>query len=129
MNGRFILDTNIVIAFFRNEEEVVRNILWAEEIFIPSIVAGELYYGAYNSGKPQQNILKFIEFCSLTQNLNCDLNTAKHYGQVKKQLKDRGTPIPENDIWIIALALQHQIPLVSRDKHFNNIDGLELVGW
>jgi len=55
MNGSFILDTNIVIAFFGNDENVVKEIADAGEIYLPAIAAGELFYGAFNSGKPEKN--------------------------------------------------------------------------
>ncbi|TDA70360.1 MAG: type II toxin-antitoxin system VapC family toxin [Clostridia bacterium] len=55
--------------------------------------------------------------------------TAYYYGQVKAQLKVKGHPIPENDIWIAAAALQHGLTLVSRDTHFKPIEGLSLEAW
>ena len=61
--------------------------------------------------------------------LECDLDTARSYGKVKNQLKVKGTPIPENDIWIAALADQHQPILVTRDKHFNSIDTISIEAW
>jgi len=61
--------------------------------------------------------------------LNCDHETGRFYGIVKMELKTKGRPIPENDIWIIALALQYQMPVVSRDKHFENIENLQLIRW
>jgi tRNA(fMet)-specific endonuclease VapC len=62
MNGNFILDTNIVIAFFGNDAAVKAKIAKASDIYLPAIVVGELYYGAINSGKPEQNSLKIDEF-------------------------------------------------------------------
>ena len=60
---------------------------------------------------------------------HCDLDTSRHYAIVKSYLKSKGTPIPENDIWIAALAKQHRLTLVTRDKHFNNIHELLLESW
>jgi tRNA(fMet)-specific endonuclease VapC len=129
MSGSFILDTNIVIALFDNDKKVIRAISQATHIYIPSIVIGELIYGAYNSGKPEKNIQRIVEFCNETQILNCDQDTGHYYGQIKKNLKDKGKPIPENDIWIAALSLQYQITLISRDIHLSNIDNLSLSKW
>ena len=129
MNGSFILDTNIVIAFFGNDAAVAAEIAKATDIFLPAIVVGELYYGAFNSGKPEQNILKINEFVKEIAVLICDQETGKFYGSIKKELKDKGKPIPENDIWIIALAKQHKIKVVSRDIHFENVANLDLVKW
>ena len=61
--------------------------------------------------------------------LGCDTQTARHYGQVKNQLRVKGRPIPENDLWIAAVARQHALTLVTRDKHFSDIDDLPTVGW
>ena len=56
-------------------------------------------------------------------------NTAERYGEIKDILRSKGRPIPYNDIWIGALALQHGLTLVSRDEHFGEIEGLDLQKW
>lgn len=61
--------------------------------------------------------------------LDCDTETAKVYGIIKNALRTKGKPIPENDIWIAAIALQHDVTLVTRDAHFGAIDGLDLQTW
>jgi tRNA(fMet)-specific endonuclease VapC len=129
MNGSFILDTNIVIALFGNDATVVAEIKKARTIYLPAIVVGELYYGALNSSKPKQNSLKIDELLNEVSVLNCDTETGKFYGRIKKELKDIGKPIPENDIWIIALAKQHNIKVVSRGVHFENVANLKLEKW
>jgi tRNA(fMet)-specific endonuclease VapC len=129
MNGSFILDTNIVIALFGNDVSEKEKIAGAHEIYLPAIVVGELYYGAFNSGKPNQNILKIDEFIREVTVLKCDADTGKYYGSIKKELKNIGKPIPENDIWIIALGIQHNMKMVSRDIHFENVANLELIKW
>ena len=101
----------------------------AIEIYLPSIVIGELYYGAFNSGKKEENIQKIDQLIKESLILACDDTTAKHYGKIKSQLKVKGTPIPENDIWIAALAFQYSLTLISRDTHFSFIDGLKTQRW
>lgn len=61
--------------------------------------------------------------------LNCDSNTALEYAIIKNQLRKRGCPIPENDIWIAALAKQYNITLITRDKHFNEIKDVNTHTW
>jgi tRNA(fMet)-specific endonuclease VapC len=122
MNGRILLDTNIVIAVFSGEESIQRYIEKANEIFIPVIVIGELYFGAYNSMNMERNIEKIDEFVANSTILSCDVYTAKIYGKIKGDLKKKGKPIPENDIWIAALAAQYGLLLVTKDSHFKNID-------
>jgi hypothetical protein len=83
MNGRILLDTNIVIAVFSGEESIQRYIEKANEIFIPVIVIGELYFGAYNSMNMERNIEKIDEFVANSTILSCDAYTAKIYGKIK----------------------------------------------
>lgn len=61
--------------------------------------------------------------------LDVDRATASHYAEVRHQLKKDGRPIPENDVWIAALARQHQLPIVSRDAHFDSVRGIRRLGW
>ena len=129
MNGNYLLDTNVIIALFDKDQNVFDNIIKAENIYIPSIVIGELFYGVYNSARQKENIEKLNQFINDANILNCDAISGNYYGQIKKQLKNKGNPIPENDIWIAALAQQYDLKLVSRDKHFKMIDNIEVVKW
>lgn len=129
MNGNFLLDTNIVIALFDSDEAIIANIKIANQIILPSVVIGELYYGAFNSSKKLENIEKINQFRMDANVINCDSLTGFYYGKIKSELKVKGNPIPENDIWIAALALQHNLILVSRDKHFQKIDNLTTHKW
>ena len=129
MNGDYLIDTNIVIGLFKNDESVVSNIQTATQIYIPSVVIGELFYGAFNSNNKQENIEKINQFSQDANVLNCNSTTGLFYGLIKKELKDKGNPIPENDIWIAALAQQHNMPLVSRDKHFIIIKNIDVLRW
>jgi tRNA(fMet)-specific endonuclease VapC len=131
MNGKdCLLDTNIVIGLFANESSITEKIKsFAGNIFIPSIVLGELFYGAEQSTRKEENRKKIEEFAEASLILECELDTARSYGKIKNHLKIKGNPIPENDIWIAALADQHQLTLVTRDKHFNSITALVIEAW
>jgi tRNA(fMet)-specific endonuclease VapC len=59
----------------------------------------------------------------------CDLHVAREYGLLKKRLKEKGRPLPENDIWIAAAAKRHEMILVSRDGHFTEVEDLETTDW
>ncbi len=61
--------------------------------------------------------------------LSVDAETARHYAAIRRELKDAGTPIPENDLWIAALVRQHGLPLLSNDAHFDHVKDLTRVGW
>lgn len=129
MNGKFLIDTNIVIALFASDSTVQQHLIKAVEVFTPAIVLGELYYGAYKSYRAKENISRINEFVSKNAVLLCDAATAQWYGQIKAGLRKKGRPIPENDIWIAAIALQYDLILVTRDDHFREIVGLHVEGW
>jgi tRNA(fMet)-specific endonuclease VapC len=129
MTGRYLLDTNVIIALFANDSAVVTQVRAAAEVFVSSIVLGELYYGAQNSSRPAENIARIEQFRAANTILVCDALTAMYYGQIKISLKRRGTPIPENDIWIAALAMQFDLILATHDRHFQSIDTIKLVAW
>ena len=129
MNGKYILDTNIIIRLFAEDVEILQKVDESEEIFVPSIVIGELCYGAFNSKKVKSNISKIEKLTSEVEILDCDYDTGMEYGEIKKELKDKGTPIPDNDIWIAAISRQYNIELVSRDEHFKDVENLKWIKW
>ena len=90
---------------------------------------GELYYGAFKSARTENNIARIDEFAADNTVLLCDTATAQQYGFIKNQLRANGKPIPENDIWIAAIAKQYQLRLVTRDNHFQHIDELAIEQW
>ncbi len=129
MSGSYLLDTNIVIALFADDDITKAALLKATEVFIPSIVIGELCYGARKSGRPQANLARIDELVTNSVILGCDADTSRHYGEVKNQLRLKGRPLPENDLWIAALAIQHDLIVVTRDAHFQEIEQLLVVRW
>ena len=129
MSGKYLLDTNIVIALFAEDPSVQKHIAKAEEIFIPATVIGELFFGAFKSGRPKANSAHIENFAAGNAVLACDIGTSKESGRIKHRLHKKGRPIPENDIWIAALAMEHGLTLVSRDEHFEKIDELKRALW
>ena len=129
MSGKFVLDTNIVIALFAQNEQVIEKLKTADEVFIPCIVLGELYYGANKSSRLDENITRIDEFSAANQILAIDGETAHYYGDIKNDLRAKGKPIPENDICIAALVRQHESMLVTQDKHFSEIESLQTTSW
>ena len=121
MSGRFLLDTNIVIAIFAAEPAILERVATVDEVFVPAITLGELYYGARKSTRFEANINRIDAFAATMAILGCDEATARQYGRIKDDLRAKGRPIPENDIWIAAVATQHGLTVVSRDDHFVNI--------
>ena len=129
MSGKCLLDTNIVIALFANETAVKDNLAKTDEVFVSSVVIGELCYGAQKSRRAKENLSRIDDFASSSLVLGCDTETARVYGEIKNSLRLKGRPLPENDIWIAAIAVQHNLTLVSRDAHFSEIENLEVVAW
>ena len=129
MSGRFLLETNIVIALLGEDIAVTQSLGDAREVFLSSIVLGELHYGARNSARVVENLAVIENMRAANVVLPCDATTSEHYGQIKAELRLAGTPIPENDIWIAALARQHELTLVSRDAHFANVSGISVEAW
>jgi tRNA(fMet)-specific endonuclease VapC len=130
MSGRVLLDTNIVIAIFAEELPVLERIAAAEEVFVPAVALGELYYGARKSERAETNIARIDEFAAAAAILGCDALTAQQYGRIKNDLRAKGRPIPENDIWIGAVGMQHDLTVATRDHdHFSQIPGLTVEVW
>ncbi len=129
MNGRFLLDTNIIIALFARDPMIHERLSNASEVFIPCIVIGELYFGSYKSLKAQENLNRIDEFALSNTVLPCDIETAKKYGDIKNRLKEKGQPIPENDIWIAAIAQQYALTVVTKDAHFKLVENLKIELW
>ena len=129
MSGRYLLDTNVVIALFAKNPLTHNRIAQAEEVFISCIAIGELYFGAYKSTKVQENIARIDDFVLNNSVLSCTADIAKRYGTIKNDLKVKGQPIPENDIWIAAIAQHHSLILVTNDAHFDSIDNLTIEKW
>ncbi|HZD30797.1 MAG TPA: type II toxin-antitoxin system VapC family toxin [Candidatus Angelobacter sp.] len=126
MSGRALLDTNAVIALFAGEPGVAAVIAAKTAVFVCVPVIGELRYGALASARVEQNLARLDEFAQAVMVLPCDAKSAAFYAAVKFDLRKKGRPIPENDVWIAALARQHDLSLISRDGHFQEIDGLDL---
>ena len=126
---RFLLDTNIVIALFANGANVLQKLNAPSQIFLSSIVLGELYYGARKSVHTAQNIARVDNLAAHSTILVCDTETGRHYGDIKDKLRIKGKPLPENDIWIAALAQQYKLVLVTRDAHFQEVEGITVEAW
>jgi tRNA(fMet)-specific endonuclease VapC len=125
--SKCLLDTSVIIHIFKNTPDIVARLHAFSEIFVPSIAAGELYYGAYCSANIEKHLDQIIQFLKNYTILSPDVVTGDFYGQVKKSLKDKGKPIPENDIWIASIAIQFDLPLFAIDKHFKEISNITLI--
>lgn len=127
MAGKALLDTNVVIAMLNRDSRIKAIVDSYEEVFVPSIVVGELYLGALRSQRIIENVSRIESYCRDCVILEVDEQTGRRYGEVKAQLMAAGKPIPQNDVWIAAIALQYEIPLLTRDKDFKSVESLEAI--
>lgn len=124
-----ILDTNAVSALFDGDVGLLAVLDGHLELHLPAVVLGEYRYGLIGSRIRSAAEARLQELASACVILPVDSITAGTYAEIRHELKLRGTPIPENDVWIAALARQHRLPVVTRDTHFDAVRGLRRVGW
>jgi len=125
MNGKFIIDANVVIDYLRGKNNLLFQLMDNEVVSISVIVIGELIFGAENSVQIKKHLSQVEELLSKVNIVGIDYETAKIYGKIRADLRKKGTPIPENDIWIAAIAIQNNFTLITNDRHFANINLLK----
>ncbi len=127
---RICIDTSAYSTFMQGDRSIKELLESADQVLVPSIVAGELYAGFYMGERMQTNIEELNSFLERPGivTVSIDLSIAERYGLLVKALKEAGTPIPTNDIWIAAAALETGARLLTRDRHFKSIPGL-LSHW
>ena len=126
---RILVDSNRYQDFCEGEPQAVHVIRRAAEIMIPFIALGELRAGfacGTRSYKNEQTFTRFLNSPRVKQ-LFADEDTTHQYARLFKQLRKQGTPIPSNDLWIAALALQHDLLLFTRDNHFDHLPQLPVI--
>jgi tRNA(fMet)-specific endonuclease VapC len=123
-----LLDSSVVIRHFRGGRELLGALDNFEVFYLPYVVLAELYAGAYRSLRSERNLQQISSFLDAVDVLLPDEETPLVYGRVASELAQKGTPIPQNDIWIAAIALQTGLPLATEDNHFRTVSGLNLVG-
>lgn len=129
MRGENLLDSNIIIDLFRGDQKTIDWIKGINEVILPVIVIGELYFGAQKSNHTQRRLQEIERLEEIATILDITKSTARIYSEIKDQLRVKGLPIPENDIWIAAIAKEHNLVLHTKDKHFENVDGISIEKW
>jgi tRNA(fMet)-specific endonuclease VapC len=126
---RIIVDTNFYAAFKRNDAAAVSLLRRAEFIGLCSVILGELLAGFRCGSREEMNRKELDNFLDSPRVdvLPIDDETAEFYAQVFQELKQKGRPIPSNDLWLAASALQHGLALATFDDHFRDISGLLLT--
>ncbi|HIG80643.1 MAG TPA: type II toxin-antitoxin system VapC family toxin [Verrucomicrobiales bacterium] len=123
-----ILDTNALSALLDGEPGL-EFLGECPELMIPVIVIGEYQFGLYQSKFRDQLEKELGILLSKANTLSVNEGTARNYAAVREELRQVGRTIPQNDLWIAALARQHHLPIVSRDVHFDKIKKVKRYGW
>lgn len=120
------LDTNAYSALRRGHPAVTRHVRESEEVLVSAIVAGELLFGFRNGSRYAENLRALEEFLadSAVRLLPVTWHTADFFSLISAALRKLGRPIPTNDIWIAAHALEAGAALISADGHFEAVKGL-----
>ena len=127
--GSVLLDTNVVVAHLRNDPDLTARLRGTPAIYVPWVVLGELHYGAFRAQRREAQLALIRDFLQTTTLLMPDQTTSETYGRVKAELAETGRLIPDNDIWIAAMARQFDLPLVTRDSHFAAVPRLTTLAW
>lgn len=126
---RLLLDTSAYSAFKRSDDRVVALVRRSEEIVFSPVVGGELLAGFRWGSRFERNRDELLEFLahSRVRLAPITLTTADRYGRIYRSLREKGAPIPSNDIWVAAQAMETGAELVSADRHFASVEGLAWV--
>ena len=124
-----ILDTTALSAMFRGDQGLESLLETTSQLHLPVIVLSEYRFGLLNSRlrRSIEPLLKMLESESVI--LPVDQDTIRPYAELRDRLRRAGKPLPQNDTWIAALALQHELPIVSLDQHFDAVAGVRRISW
>ncbi|MCB9783652.1 MAG: type II toxin-antitoxin system VapC family toxin [Candidatus Omnitrophica bacterium] len=126
--NRILLDTNAAIAFFRPVPTITEILARCESLLLRVVVLGELKFGVAKSTQKDKNRNRLDRFISQCEIIPVREETTNFYAAVQNDLRSKGRPIPDNDLWIAALVLEHQVPILTQDRHFDEVEGLERLG-
>ena len=123
---RVALDTNRLTDLFQGDRELADRLGECDEVWLPLMVLAEIQAGFYGGSQQHRNEILLRSFLvkPTVGILLPARDTAEHYARLFVQLKRAGTPIPDNDLWIAALVLQHDLVLITRDRHFEQVPQL-----
>lgn len=124
-----ILDTNAVSAFAEGNRSVREKIAAGPGPYLPVIVIGEYRFGLAGARDRERRLAWFEQLETYWTVLEISAGTAAAYADIRQALKQTATPIPSNDVWIAALARQHNLAILSDDSHFDRVTGIRRITW
>lgn len=124
-----LLDTNALSAFAERDQDLLRILPTDRPWFLPVIAVGEYRFGLKSSTKGREREAWLAGLIDVVTVLPVNESTTLHYATVRQELKLANRQIPPNHSWIAALALEKDLPVVSRDTHFDFVPGVRRIGW
>lgn len=124
-----ILDTNALSALADRSDALDGIPERIDVLAIPVVVLGEYRFGIAGSRHAARYEAWLERVVHVSRILDLDDGTTHHYAGIRRELKQKGQPIPSNDTWIAALARQHRLPVISRDRHFDQVKGIHRIAW
>ena len=124
-----LLDTNALSAWAKGDAALLHVLRSDRTWYLPSIVLGEYRYGLLKSIRRVELELWLDSVEAACVVLVADAETARHYANLRRTIDTVGGEIPYHDIWIGALALQHDLGVVSRDAHFDKMPQIHRIAW
>ena len=123
---RVLLDSNAYSRLMRGDGQTVAVVRSATDILMSAVVIGELLYGFRNCSRFDRNASELRSFLDnpYVSFVPVGPITADRYSRIAAALRSKGTPIPTNDLWIAAHAMETGVDLVSADRHFEAVDGI-----
>jgi tRNA(fMet)-specific endonuclease VapC len=123
---KILLDTDAYSALKRGHPGVAGLVRQSQEVLLSTVVAGELLYGFRSGNRLERNRSELDAFAAspFVTVVPVTLATAERFGRIAAALKKGGRPIPTNDIWIAAQAMETGAELISFDRHYESVDGL-----
>ena len=129
MTGSYLLDTNAWIRLLRNDTQIEQRLQASGACYLCTHALGELYAGVLKSSQVQKNTQDVDDLLKKATLLLCDQQTSLEFAKLRHFLRINGTPLPINDVWIAATALQHGLILATDDAHFDAIPHLTKERW
>lgn len=129
MAQSILLDSSVIIPHLRGRFDIIDHLSADDFLFVSLIILGELYKGVFKAPRPEESKRKLEAFLANVSVLSLDSATSAQYAWLVVVPERQGTPIPENDIWIAATALECGMPLATRDAHFEHVPGLQILKW
>lgn len=129
MPADYLLDSNIAVALLNGRLDLSARLEAGARLFVCPAVVAELIFGALKSARVEANTRRIEDLARTFPVLACTYETARHFASIRDRLRRRGRPIPINDQWIAAAALEHGLVVATRDGHFAEIEGLSVEAW